>query len=299
MHGPTFMANPLACAVALASTGLLADGAWREDVARIERGLDGGTGRGTRPPGVSDVRVLGAIGVVELVGPVDVAAATRAAVERGVWLRPFRNLVYTMPPYVTDDDDLAGIAAGRRGGRRGREPALRCPPRRRPMWRLPWRPSAERALPRAARDRDRSGPAGPSSMAARCSFCARTIIWALPAIPAVRAAAAEAAERWGAGAGASPLVSGHMAIHRELEEELAEFKGLRRVRAVRLRASWPTSASSRRSPDAGDVILSDALNHASLIEGCRLSRAETIVYEHCDLGLARGRPAIAPPGAGR
>jgi adenosylmethionine-8-amino-7-oxononanoate aminotransferase len=124
MHGPTFMANPLACAVALASTGLLADGSWRRDVARIERGLAEGLAAARDLPGVRDVRVLGAIGVVQLGGPVDVAAATRAAVDRGVWLRPFRDLVYTMPPYVTDDADVAEIAAAVvAAARTGREPA--------------------------------------------------------------------------------------------------------------------------------------------------------------------------------
>ncbi len=111
MHGPTFMANPLACAAALASTGLLEDGTWRDDVARIESGLAEGLGPARDVPGVRDVRVLGAIGVVELDHPVDVAAATRAAMEHGVWLRPFRDLVYTMPPYVTGDVDLARITA--------------------------------------------------------------------------------------------------------------------------------------------------------------------------------------------
>jgi adenosylmethionine-8-amino-7-oxononanoate aminotransferase len=111
MHGPTFMANPLACAVALASTGLLADGSWRDNVARIEEGLTDGLAPARDLPGVKDVRVLGAIGVVQLTGPVDVGAATRAAVDRGVWLRPFRDLIYTMPPYITDDDDLAQITA--------------------------------------------------------------------------------------------------------------------------------------------------------------------------------------------
>jgi adenosylmethionine-8-amino-7-oxononanoate aminotransferase len=109
MHGPTFMANPLACAVALASTSLLAAGSWRTDVARIERRLGEGLAAARELPGVVDVRVLGAIGVVELDDEVDIVAATRAAVDRGVWLRPFRNLVYTMPPYVTDDADLATI----------------------------------------------------------------------------------------------------------------------------------------------------------------------------------------------
>ena len=110
MHGPTYMANPLACAVALASTGLLAEGGWREDVERIERGLREGLAPALALPGVVDARVLGAIGVVQLAGEVDVAAATEAALAEGVWLRPFRDLVYTMPPYVTGDQDIARIA---------------------------------------------------------------------------------------------------------------------------------------------------------------------------------------------
>jgi adenosylmethionine-8-amino-7-oxononanoate aminotransferase len=110
MHGPTYMANPLACAVALASLDLLDTGAWANDVARIERGLAEGLAPARRLRGVRDVRVLGAIGVVELDRAVDVAAATQAAIEHGVWLRPFRDLVYTMPPYVTADDDVARIA---------------------------------------------------------------------------------------------------------------------------------------------------------------------------------------------
>jgi adenosylmethionine-8-amino-7-oxononanoate aminotransferase len=103
MHGPTFMANPLAVACALASTGLLEDGAWQDDVARIERGLKAGL-----PP---DARVLGAIGVIELDEPVNMERATRIAVDHGVWLRPFRNLIYCMPPYITSDEDLARITA--------------------------------------------------------------------------------------------------------------------------------------------------------------------------------------------
>jgi adenosylmethionine-8-amino-7-oxononanoate aminotransferase len=108
MHGPTFMANPLATSVALASTGLLEDGAWRAEVERIERGLQA-LHAASDLPGVQDVRVKGAIGVIQLDHPIDGEAATRAAVERGVWLRPFRDLVYTMPPYVTDDEDIARI----------------------------------------------------------------------------------------------------------------------------------------------------------------------------------------------
>ncbi len=109
MHGPTFMANPLACAAALASLQLLEDGAWRGRVAAIERGLREGLEPARELPGVRDVRVLGAVGVLELDQPVDVPAATAAAIERGVWLRPFRNLIYAMPPYVTAAEDLERV----------------------------------------------------------------------------------------------------------------------------------------------------------------------------------------------
>jgi adenosylmethionine-8-amino-7-oxononanoate aminotransferase len=109
MHGPTYMANPLACSAALASLDLLAGGGWREDVARIELGLRHGLEPARKLPGVADVRVLGAIGVVQLEREVDIAATTAGAVERGVWLRPFRDLIYTMPPYVIADDDLARV----------------------------------------------------------------------------------------------------------------------------------------------------------------------------------------------
>ena len=109
MHGPTFMANPLACSVASASLDLLEGGAWRDDVARIEAGLREGLAPASDLPGVLDVRVLGAIGVIQLDRPVDIVAASTLAVERGVWLRPFRDLIYTMPPYVIAEEDLARV----------------------------------------------------------------------------------------------------------------------------------------------------------------------------------------------
>jgi adenosylmethionine---8-amino-7-oxononanoate aminotransferase len=108
-HGPTFMGNPLACAVANASIDLLRTGEWRERVARIEAGLAAGLKAARDVPGVADVRVLGAIGVVQLDHEVDIGAATDAAVARGVWLRPFRDLVYTMPPYITAEEDVTKI----------------------------------------------------------------------------------------------------------------------------------------------------------------------------------------------
>jgi len=114
-HGPTFMGNPLACAVASASLDVLLTGypgGWQAQVRRIETGLRAGLAPARGLPGVTDVRVLGAIGVVQLDHDVDIIAATKAAVAEGVWLRPFRDLVYTMPPYVTGDDDLARVCAG-------------------------------------------------------------------------------------------------------------------------------------------------------------------------------------------
>jgi len=149
MHGPTFMANPLACSVALASLEVLLDSAhlagpggpgspadpggpgssaevggpgWRERVRAIEGGLRAGLEPARELPGVADVRVLGAIGVVQLKGDVDMAAATAAAVQRGVWLRPFRDLVYTMPPYVIEADELATVAAAVVAGARAGSP---------------------------------------------------------------------------------------------------------------------------------------------------------------------------------
>ncbi len=112
MHGPTFMANPLACAVASANLDLLTGRDWAQDVRRVEDGLRAGLAPAADLPGVRDVRVLGAVGVVQLDRPVDVARATDAALAAGVWLRPFRDLVYTMPPYVSSGDDVAAIGRG-------------------------------------------------------------------------------------------------------------------------------------------------------------------------------------------
>ena len=109
MHGPTFMANPLACAVAVASVKLLVERDWSADIRRIETALTYGLAAAGALPGVVDVRTLGAVGVIQLDRPVDVACATDAAAARGVWIRPFRDLVYAMPPYITGDDDLATI----------------------------------------------------------------------------------------------------------------------------------------------------------------------------------------------
>lgn len=125
MHGPTFMANPLACAVAAEATAIIAEGAWRDQVRAIESELTRGLshlhpagGRAGAPKGVgdtaamsgiADVRVCGAIAVIEMDEPVDMPAATAAALEEGVWLRPFGRLIYAMPPYICTREEVARI----------------------------------------------------------------------------------------------------------------------------------------------------------------------------------------------
>lgn len=111
LHGPTFMANPLACAIASASLDLLQD-TWAGNVARVGSSLRTGLAPALDLTSVRDVRTVGAVGVIQLDGPVDVPAVTAAAVRNGLWVRPFRDLVYTMPPYVCTEDEVATICAG-------------------------------------------------------------------------------------------------------------------------------------------------------------------------------------------
>lgn len=111
LHGPTFMANPLACAAAAASVDLVQQN-WQRQVADLENGLFTALAPACDLAAVREVRVLGGVGVVELHDPVDVPAVTRAALEHGVWVRPFRHCVYSMPPYVSTAEDVARIGAG-------------------------------------------------------------------------------------------------------------------------------------------------------------------------------------------
>ncbi|WP_043471058.1 adenosylmethionine--8-amino-7-oxononanoate transaminase [Arthrobacter sp. Rue61a] len=111
LHGPTFMANPLACAAANASLGILAAGGWSADVSRVGAALTAGLAPAAKLDAVTDVRTFGAVGVIELTDAVDVTAVTRAAVKHGVWVRPFRNLVYAMPPYVSTAAEVGMMAA--------------------------------------------------------------------------------------------------------------------------------------------------------------------------------------------
>ena len=112
MHGPTFMGNPLACAVALASLEIIKTGQWKSQIKRIESELEAGLAPARQLNSVAEVRVLGGIGVVERKAAVSLAEIQPMFVERGLWVRPFGRNVYLMPPYISSSEDIAALTNG-------------------------------------------------------------------------------------------------------------------------------------------------------------------------------------------
>lgn len=111
MHGPTFMANPLACAISYASIDLLLQQDWQAVVKNMQQHLSEGLKPAKAIQGVAEVRVLGSIGVIEMDKPVDMAHIQKTLVDEGIWLRPFGKLIYTIPPYTMNNDDLVSLTA--------------------------------------------------------------------------------------------------------------------------------------------------------------------------------------------
>lgn len=302
MHGPTFMGNPLACAVAVAAVELLLSRDWKSEVNALTEGLRRGLEPARAVPGVVDVRVLGGIGVIELAQPVDLRTATDAAVAAGVWLRPFRNLIYAMPPYVCTAEDLTRITAAMVATARGQAHAdlapadpppnptagvlntvqVSCRSMEAERASLSWLDDVERER-RAAGLRRELRPRTPAT---GLIDLASNDYLGLVRHPEVIDGAIAAVRRWGGGATGSRLVTGSTTEHELLERELAEFvgaeSGLVFASGYAANLGAVTALSGK-----GALIVSDEGSHASLVDACRLSRSRVEVAPHGDVDFVR------------
>ena len=196
------------------------------------------------------------------------------------------------PARPVNHDALYWLTRGMTGGITGR--CTRSTASWRPSWTVSKRPdSGEPCAPSRA-----APPPRCVSTAARSFCCRPTTTWAWPTIPAVVAAACEALRRWGCGSGASRLIAGHLALHAEVEAQLAAFKGTEA--ALLFPSGYQANVGAITAlVGRGDHVFSDALNHASIIDGCRLSRASVHVYPHRDMRALEGLLASTPSGGRR
>ena len=290
MHGPTFMANPLACAVAVAIRRTAAlPGLARRGRRDSTPACEPGWHRLASCPGSSTSGCSARSASSSSPEPVDMRAATDAAVGAGVWLRPFRNLIYAMPPYICTADDVARISAGmvaaapavgtepdagRRTGTRTRllERCSSMVPTVTASAALAWLDDRRAALgaARACAATLRSAHA----VGADLDLASNDYL-GLVRHPEVIDGAAAALRRWGGGATGSRLVTGTTADTNCSNVNWPSSSAPRRVWCSPA-ATPPTSVRSRRSSGRDALVVSDAGCHASLVDACRLSRARVV-----------------------